>query len=354
MPIRIECSDCGTALKVKDQAAGRKIRCPHCDAINQVPAENEGTDDGDDDEVVSRTRSSSTSSRSKQSRRSQAGRSRTNDDDELEEMPQPSKRKKKKTSQKSKSGSGGKVPFWAIVAGSSLAGVLVIAVIMFVVMKPRAPSANAQVAGAAAPAPPQVVQAQVEGPHAKIRMKFEMPLNWTSEGSIEDNRWPWATMKGQGQVIKLSSNRSLLGAAESRTTMGGATEQLKASHTMRGTKLQAESTDWVDGQLGIHEGKMGPVIWSNYEYKGVFGKGYGIRCTINGPAMPCNLMLECGESSRDKWRPTLLAIAESVHFVSIKDGKEERDDFEFGAGDEMPNAEQADQPEPDDAPEDKP
>ncbi len=353
MPIRIECSDCGTALKVKEQLSGRKIRCPHCDAVNQVPAENEESDD--DDDVVSRTRASSTSSRSKQSRRSQPRRSRTEDDDGLEELPQSSRRKKTKSSGKSKSGSGGKVPVWAIVAGCSLAGVLMIAVIVFIATRQPAQAANGQVADGNQAQPVEqakVVQAQVDGPGAKFRMKFEMPVNWTSEGSIEDEMFPWTTMKGEGQVIKFSSNRSLLGGAESMTTVGGEVEQLKMSHTGRGTKLQSENTDWVDGQLSVHEGKRGPVIWSDYEYKGVFGKGYGIRCTIDGPVRPCTLMLECGQSGRDKWRPTLLAIAESIHFVGMKDGQEERDDIEIGKGDdEMPNADQA---EMDGDPEDKP
>ena len=197
-----------------------------------------------------------------------------------------------------------------------------------------------------------MVQAQVDGPGAKFRMKFEMPLNWTSEGSIEDEMFPWATMKGEGQSIKLSSNRSLLGGAEAMTTVGGAIEQLKASHSGRGVKLQSENTDWVDGPLGIHEGKNGTVVWSDYEYKGVFGKGYGIRCTIEGAARPCQLMLECGQAGRDKWRPTLLAIAESIHFVGMENGKEEENGLRLGGGDEMPNADPAEMDgEPEDQPE---
>lgn len=345
MPISFECSDCGAALKVKEQYSGRKIRCPHCEAVIRVPAEDEGSDDDDGDEVVSRTRSSATSSRSKQSRRSQTRRSRTDDDDGFEEeLPQPSKRKKKKGSQKSKSGSGGKIPVWAVVAGSSLAGVLVIAVIVFIATKPAAQAANGQVAGAdqaQAAEQAKVVQAQVDGPGAKFRMKFEMPANWTSEGSIEDEMFPWATMKGEGQVIKCSSNRSLLGGAEAMTTVGGAVEQLKMSHSSRGHKFQAENTDWVEGPLSVHEGKRGPVIWNEYDYKGVFGRGYGIRCTIDGPVRPCTLMLECSQSARDKWRPTLLAIAESIHFVGMKDGQENRADLDIEAGDEKPNAGQA-------------
>jgi DNA-directed RNA polymerase subunit M/transcription elongation factor TFIIS len=36
MPVKFECSDCGTALKVKEQSIGRKIRCPHCDAVKKA------------------------------------------------------------------------------------------------------------------------------------------------------------------------------------------------------------------------------------------------------------------------------------------------------------------------------
>lgn len=345
MPISFECSDCGTALKVKDQLSGRKIKCPHCEAVNRVPAENEESDEDEDDDFASRKRSPATSSRSKPSRRSQPRRSRADDDDESEELPQPSRRKKKKTSRKSGSGSGGKLPTWAIFAGSGLAGVLIIAVIVFVVMKPRAPGANAQAAGGdAKPAEqPKVVQAQVNGPGAKFRMKFEMPAGWTSEGSIEDEMFPWATMNGDGQSIKLSSNRSLLGGAESMTTVGGADERLKASHTSRGAKLQSENTDWVDTAPVVHEGKEGAVVWSDYEYKGVFGKGYGIRCTVAGPVQPCTLMFECSQSARDKWRPILLKIAESIYFVELKENgeEEERDEREIAPADQAPNGDPA-------------
>jgi hypothetical protein len=149
-------------------------------------------------------------------------------------------------------------------------------------------------------------------------------------------------MKGQGQVIKMSTNRSLVGGAEAMTTKGGFLEQLKASHTFRGGKLQAENIDWVEGPLNIHQGAKGPVVYSDYEYKGVVGKGYGIRCTVTGPVFPLTLMLECSQSARDKWRPTLLAIAGSVHMVRIgKNGKEETDGFDVGPGDEMPGANQA-------------
>lgn len=337
MSIRFECSDCGAALKVKEQFVGRKIRCPHCATVNQVPSESEGSDD-EEEHVASRAKPSS--SRSKSARGSQPRRSRANDDAELEELPQSSKRKKKKGTGKSKSGSGSKFPVWAIVAGCSVAAILMVAVILLIVMKPNARVEDAPVAGGNPPENAKVVQAQVEGPGGKIRMKFEMPPNWTSEGSIEDDMWPWATMKGEGQTIKFSSNRSLAGGADTMTTMGGADERLKTSHTLRGTKLQAENTDWVDSQLGVHNGKRGLVVWSDYEYKGVFGKGYGIRATVDGPVLPCNLMLECSQSSRDKWRPTLLAIAESIHFVGVKNGQEESDDFGIEPEDEMPNANQ--------------
>ena len=52
MPISFECSDCGTTLRVKEQYGGRRIKCPHCDAVNRVPAEEEESDDDDDGEVI--------------------------------------------------------------------------------------------------------------------------------------------------------------------------------------------------------------------------------------------------------------------------------------------------------------
>jgi hypothetical protein len=36
MPISLNC-DCGRALRVKDELAGRRVRCPVCQAVLTVP-----------------------------------------------------------------------------------------------------------------------------------------------------------------------------------------------------------------------------------------------------------------------------------------------------------------------------
>ena len=37
MPIAVSCSQCEKKLKVKDEAAGKKVRCPGCSSVIQVP-----------------------------------------------------------------------------------------------------------------------------------------------------------------------------------------------------------------------------------------------------------------------------------------------------------------------------
>lgn len=378
MAITFECSDCGKSLKVKDDYAGRKIRCPNCESAVRVPDGDSDADDDDDSSSRSRSSRSSKSassrsgsSRPEPSRRSPSRRGRSSDEDDEDETPRSSK--KKKGSKKLKSDSDGGVPVWAIVTGSGVVGALAIGVIAFIAMKPGSARAEKKQVAAAAgdkakPVPkaaqandPNVVQAQADGNGAKFRMKWEMPQKWTHEGGIEDNLWPWARMKGQGQTIRLASNRSFNENASTMTAMGGFTEKMKTAHTVRVAKLQAENNDWVEGPLNIHKGKRGPVIWSDYEYKGMIGKGYGIRCTIVGPGMPCTLMMETGQSARDKWRPVLLKIAESVHFVSIKkNGEEGIDGFDDGLDGDRPvggrgeNADMAeDDTEMDDDPDEK-
>lgn len=42
MPIDLVCTGCSQSLRAPDEQAGRSVRCPHCEAVNQVPAP-EGT-----------------------------------------------------------------------------------------------------------------------------------------------------------------------------------------------------------------------------------------------------------------------------------------------------------------------
>src|SRR5271156_1502787 len=37
MPITFACDDCDTSIRVKDQFAGKKARCPKCGAVVRVP-----------------------------------------------------------------------------------------------------------------------------------------------------------------------------------------------------------------------------------------------------------------------------------------------------------------------------
>ena len=60
MPISLSC-DCGRALRVKDELAGKKIRCPECKSILGVPAKKNEADDvvlevlpAEDDEATPR------------------------------------------------------------------------------------------------------------------------------------------------------------------------------------------------------------------------------------------------------------------------------------------------------------
>src|SRR4051794_15042411 len=39
MSIRMACQECGRMLKIKDDLAGKQIKCPHCQALLRVPDE---------------------------------------------------------------------------------------------------------------------------------------------------------------------------------------------------------------------------------------------------------------------------------------------------------------------------
>ena len=41
MPISLTCPSCERGLKVKDELAGRKIKCPKCSEVITVPADEE-------------------------------------------------------------------------------------------------------------------------------------------------------------------------------------------------------------------------------------------------------------------------------------------------------------------------
>ncbi len=98
MPIKVKCrnDECGAVLRVKDEAAGKKVRCPKCKGIIPVPAPEpeEELDELDDLEEVEDTRTKK-KSRSRKATASAKRRSRDDEDDDYDEDEDDRPRKKK-------------------------------------------------------------------------------------------------------------------------------------------------------------------------------------------------------------------------------------------------------------------
>lgn len=106
MPIQMTC-DCGKTLRVKDESAGKKVRCPGCQAILTAPNaepilvdQDENEEFSHDEQTAVTTDSPRPSSRS---RRSDADdedvptrrrRRDVDDDDEVDEEPRRRKKKR--------------------------------------------------------------------------------------------------------------------------------------------------------------------------------------------------------------------------------------------------------------------
>lgn len=121
MPIPFECTGCGKKLKVKDDAAGKRIKCPDCQAVLTVPKPEVDEDDflGGLDEAV------------KQEKKRPRAEPVEDDEDaeDYESAPRASssKRRTKKTSTKSKSSSGSGAAATVFKAiGGGLFGLLVL------------------------------------------------------------------------------------------------------------------------------------------------------------------------------------------------------------------------------------
>jgi hypothetical protein len=90
MPIPLQC-DCGRSMRVKDELAGRKVKCPQCAAVLTVPqpeppAEDQAyeliSDDGPEEEVRPRGRARSASEESVQAAPSRRRPAAAEDDEE--------------------------------------------------------------------------------------------------------------------------------------------------------------------------------------------------------------------------------------------------------------------------------
>jgi hypothetical protein len=122
MPISVSCPDCDKSLKVKDELAGKKIRCPDCSGVVPIPAKKSKSDDDDFlDDMEPST--------SKRKRRPVDDDDLLDDDDDDEPVSKRRSRKPiKKTSRRSKSGS----KIWLIV-GCVLGGGMLIFGLLLVV-----------------------------------------------------------------------------------------------------------------------------------------------------------------------------------------------------------------------------
>lgn len=101
MAISLECTGCGKKLKVKDEAAGKRIKCPECQAVLSVPkpeaADNEDDFLGGLDEAVKQEK-----------KRPSRPVDDEDDAEDYDDLPASTpKRRTKQTSSKKKSSSGG-------------------------------------------------------------------------------------------------------------------------------------------------------------------------------------------------------------------------------------------------------
>ena len=315
MSIRFYCEECGKPLKVRSANAGRYTQCPGCHGIIRIPRTSHAGVDVDEVVPVAELDESpaASSRRSSNSRRS----SRPKDSDPLvkfsaDRSEKPSKRQNKKNSEESTS-----VPVWLIVSGCCAVGLLSIGGFIFFAINMKLlpfPGSGQSTAKSKA-----FATAETLSKNGKFKMNWDLPPGWTQESEFERDVWPWFHMKGQGQSIRMSTNRSLTETASTMTTLGGFQERLSAAHTFRIGKLQAENMDYVETRPEFHKTGRNLVVWSDFEYKGLFGKVYGIRCTIPGLKLPSSVTMECSQATRDKWRNLLLRIASSVSFKQLKD-----------------------------------
>ena len=111
MSLSITCSNCQKNLKVKEELAGKKVRCPDCSGAISVPAKSAAAEDDFSDD-----RDEAASPRRK--------RRVVQDEDEFEDMPviKPrAKTSKKKSSQRKSNGK-----LWLWIGGSCAVGLLAI------------------------------------------------------------------------------------------------------------------------------------------------------------------------------------------------------------------------------------
>lgn len=111
MPLSVTCPNCEKTLRLKDDSAGRKVRCPDCSTAISVPTQ---PDDDIHEEVSPRPKR----------------RAVTEDNDELGDAP-VSKSRARKSSKKKSSRSKAGGPNWLLIGGLGIGGIVAL---LFVAM----------------------------------------------------------------------------------------------------------------------------------------------------------------------------------------------------------------------------
>ena len=119
MSLTVTCPDCDKTLKVKDEAAGKKVRCPGCSKVLSIPAK---SNDSDDDFLSGLNAAASP----KRKRRHEEDD--FDDEDDLPiEKPRAKKPSKKKSGKGKSSGTN-----WLLIGG--LSGAALVAVLFLAIL----------------------------------------------------------------------------------------------------------------------------------------------------------------------------------------------------------------------------
>lgn len=119
MSLSITCSNCQKNLKVKEELAGKKVRCPECSAAISVPAKSAAAEDDfseDLDEAASPRRK----------------RRVVKDEDEFEDMPVLKPRASKSSKKKSSKGKSSGMR-WLLIGGKCALGAVALVLITVVI-----------------------------------------------------------------------------------------------------------------------------------------------------------------------------------------------------------------------------
>jgi predicted Zn finger-like uncharacterized protein len=270
MPVLVECPSCETQLKTAEDKRGKKIRCPKCQQVFQVPlgtsAPKKSRPRDDDDEepapaLPSReSRPADDDETGFSERRVPSRRSRDDDEDDDRDMPRRARPVRRRDDDdddyydderpRSRQKKGSALPW--ILAGS-LGGVLVLGGLVAVILVMRKPADNAQANRPAAAVQPVVAPAQQ--PNAPVGVQPAQPQpaqpapaqppdaapdpDGTLQGDLAALAGLWVSgpvpgAGGQGTgTVKLRLTQAGKGNLEVLTRQGGRSSSSTRSFTFR-------------------------------------------------------------------------------------------------------------------------